>query len=120
MGPLGDEWTWELPNEDMMIDDELGEPSEEMSPRRRRKSPESASSSSNMLRNIAVGEAQSVLVGNAIPDLMRKLDLRMDGLQRKNTDLVQTANGILKQAQQSICQIRDTQQIVNRQISQEK
>ena len=103
-----------------MIDDELGEEPKETSPGKRRRSSDSATSSSHMLRNIAINELQTVLTENVAPDLTQRLETRMNGLQQQNMELAQAANQVLGQVQQSFSKIRDPQQVLNNQLSQER
>ena len=51
-----------------------------------------------MLRTIVRSELQSVLTGNVIPDITHQLETRMDGLQKRNLELVWSANSVLAHA----------------------
>ena len=92
----------------------------ESSPEKHRRASESSSSSSDMLRTIVHSELQSALTENVIPDLMHQLETRMGRLQRQNLELVQEANTVLAQVQQSFKQIRVSQQTLNAQLLTEQ
>ena len=116
-----DDWELSLPPTDVEMEEgALATRKRESSHEKRHRSSESVSSSSDMLRMIVQTELQTVVSETVIPEMMQQIETRMSGLQSQNLELVNTANTVLKQVQQSFQQIRTTQQILNDQVSREQ